>query len=276
VNFSGAWIEGANMTYSEIGNANFTSALLHDTNLSYSNLSGADLSKASLKRALLVNTNLSNAILTDCSVFGISAWNVNLDGAVQNNLIITDYTEPTIAVDNLEVAQFIYLILNNQKIRNVIDTITSKAVLILGRFVPERKAILDRIRAELRTRGYLPILFDFDQPSSRNLTETVSTLAHISHFIIADLTNAKSIPQELQRIVPDLPSVPVQPLIQAPENEYGMYKDFSDYPWVLPIYRYNSLEELVTSLDQKIIIPVMLKAYEISERRKVFEEGIGT
>jgi hypothetical protein len=70
--------------------------------------------------------------------------------------------------------------------------------------------------------------------------------------------------------------VPVQPLIQAPENEYGMYKDFSDYPWVLPIYRYNSLEELVTSLDQKIIIPVMLKAYEISERRKVFEEGIGT
>jgi len=49
------------------------------------------------------------------------------------NLIITDDNEPTITVDNLEVAQFIYLLLNNQKIRDVIDTITSKVVLILGR-----------------------------------------------------------------------------------------------------------------------------------------------
>jgi hypothetical protein len=29
--------------------------------------------------------------------------------------------------------------LNNQKVRDVIDTITSKAVLILGRFTDERK-----------------------------------------------------------------------------------------------------------------------------------------
>ena len=40
--------------------------------------------------------------------------------------------------------------LHNQKIRDVIDTITSKAVLILGRFTPERKAVLDALREELR------------------------------------------------------------------------------------------------------------------------------
>ena len=45
-------------------------------------------------------------------------------------------------MDDLEIAQFIYLLLNNQKIRHVIDTITSKIVLILGRFTPERKAVL--------------------------------------------------------------------------------------------------------------------------------------
>ena len=39
-----------------------------------------------------------------------------------------------------------YLLLNNEEIRHVIDTITSKVVLILGRFMPERKAILDAIR----------------------------------------------------------------------------------------------------------------------------------
>jgi hypothetical protein len=33
--------------------------------------------------------------------------------------------------------------LHNQKIHDVLDTITSKAVLILGRFTAERKAVLD-------------------------------------------------------------------------------------------------------------------------------------
>ena len=60
-----------------------------------------------------------------------------------------------------------------QKIRDVIDTITSKAVLILGRFTPERKAVLDALREELRKRDYLPILFDFEKPASKDLTGTV-------------------------------------------------------------------------------------------------------
>lgn len=74
-------------------------------------------------------------------IYGISAWNVQLDGTIQSSLIITPYGEPMITVDNLEVAQFIYLLLNNNKIRDVIDTVTSKVVLILGRFTDERKEI---------------------------------------------------------------------------------------------------------------------------------------
>jgi hypothetical protein len=93
-----------------------------------------------------------------------------------------------ITVDNVEVAQFIYLLLHNEKIREVIDTIAKKAVLILGRFAGERKAVLDAIREKLRRQNYLPILFDFEKPASRDLTETISTLAHMARFIIADLT----------------------------------------------------------------------------------------
>jgi len=59
------------------------------------------------------------------------------EGEIQKGLVITDVNEPPIQADNLEVAQFIYLLLNNHKIRIVIDTITSKVVLILGRFTPE-------------------------------------------------------------------------------------------------------------------------------------------
>jgi hypothetical protein len=38
------------------------------------------------------------------------------------------------------LGQQCYLMLNNQKVRDVIDTITSKVVLILWRFTDERKA----------------------------------------------------------------------------------------------------------------------------------------
>jgi hypothetical protein len=113
------------------------------------------------------------------------------------------------------MAQLIYLLLHNERIREVIDTIPSKMVLILGRFTPKRQDVLNGIREELRGRNYLPIAFDFEKPTSRNFTETISTLAQMARFIIANLTEVRSIPQELQRIVPDLPSVRVQPILQA-------------------------------------------------------------
>jgi hypothetical protein len=40
---------------------------------------------------------------------------------------LPEENEPAITVDNIEVAQFVYLMFNNQKVRDVIDTITSKA-----------------------------------------------------------------------------------------------------------------------------------------------------
>ena len=114
-------------------------------------------------------------------------------------------------VDNIEIAQFIYLLLNNQKIREAIDSITSKVVLILGRFTPERKAVLDVIRDELRKQNYTPVLFDFEKPN-RDLTGTVSILVHLARFIIVDLTDPSSAPHEVAMIAPQT-IVPVQPLL---------------------------------------------------------------
>jgi hypothetical protein len=70
--------------------------------------------------------------------------------------------------------------------------------------------VLDTLREELRKRDYLPILFDSEGPKSRDITEMVSLLARMARFVVADITDAKSIPQELGVIMPDLPSVPVQ------------------------------------------------------------------
>ena len=228
-NLTGTYLREANLGGADLRGANLTGANLSEANLTGADLSGTDLTGADLRGATLVNTNLEATNLTACSVFGISEWNVRLKGAVQSNLVITPEHESPIQVDNLEVAQFIYLLLNNEKIRSVIDTITSKVVLILGRFTPDRKMVLDAIRDDLRKRDYLPILFDFVKPTSRSLTDTVSTLAHMARFVIADITDAKSIPQELMRIVPLLPTVPVQPLILASQHEYGMFRDLRLY-----------------------------------------------
>jgi hypothetical protein len=69
--------------------------------------------------------------------------------------------KPEITTDDIEVAQFLYLLIHNEKLRKVIDTITTKVVLILGRFSEERKVVLDAVRDALRTRGLLPVIFRF-------------------------------------------------------------------------------------------------------------------
>ncbi len=201
----------------------------------------------------------------------MSAWAVSSAGAIESNLIITPPDEPTITVDSLEVAQFVYLLLSSAKIRQTLDTITAKVVLILGRFTPERLSILERIREALRSRAYLPMLFDFAGPTSRDLTETISTLAHLARFVIVDLTDARSIPQELMAIVPNLPSVPVQPLLKAGETGYGMFEHFRRYPWVLEVVSYPDEDTLISLLDQKVIAPA--EAMTISARTGRRAEG---
>jgi hypothetical protein len=57
--------------------------------------------------------------------------------------------------------------------------------------------------------------------------------------------------------------VPVKPLLQGAETEYGMFRDFTDYPWVLPVHHYKNLEELLGSLNQNVIKPAEAKAVEL-------------
>jgi len=270
---SGADLSNASLGSANLSNATFRAAYLHKADLNRANLSKADFTEADLTevdltQAVLVGTRLTKADLSGSCVYGLSAWDVLVDDTIQSNLIITPDEVPIITLDSLALTQFIYLLLSDRNIRHVIDTITSKVVLILGRFTPERKAILDAIRDELRKRDYLPVLFDFEKPSSRDITETVSTLAHMARFVIADITDAKSIPQELMAIVPSLPSVPVQPLLLESQREYGMFEHFRRYPWVLEPYLYDDQDRLLAALNEKVIGPAAAKAREQTGRPK--------
>jgi uncharacterized protein YjbI with pentapeptide repeats len=262
-NLSKSSLFRANLGGADLSDSNLRDVNFNWANLNAANLSRSDLHNASLFMADMAGTNLEGANIIGCMVYGISAWKLKLNGAIQRDLIITQPEEPIITVDNIEMAQFIYLLLNNENIRHVIDTITSKVVLILGRFTSERKSILDALKEELRKHDYLPVLFDFEGPTTRDIMESVSTLAHMSRFIIVDITDPKSVPAELAHIVPLLPSVPVQPLIYGSEKEYGTFKHIMKYPWVLEPYRYENQNELLASIEGKVITPAEEKANEI-------------
>jgi hypothetical protein len=262
-NLSHASLFRANLYKANLSGANLRKAVLLEARLYKTDLSGADLSGADLTYASLIGTNFEGANLTGCSVYGISAWDTRLEEAIQSNLVITPHNQSAIQVDNLEVAQFVYLLLNNERIRNVIDTITSKVVLILGRFTPDRKPVLDAIREELRKRDYLPILFDFQKPDSKDLTGTITTLANMARFIIADLTDPASVPHELAMIVPNT-LVPVQTIVLEGQHEYAMFRDLKTrYHWVLEPYKYESEPLLLAQLNEKVIAPAEAKARQL-------------
>ena len=214
----------------------------------------------------MIQTDLCNTTLTGSWVYGASVWNVKVnDQTKQQNLTITGYGAPVITVDNIKVAQFIQLLLTNKEIRDVIDTITSKAVLILGRFSDERKPVLDALGDALRSRDFLPIVFDFECPKSRDFTETIMTLAGMSCFVIADITNPKSAPLELQAAVPDY-MIPFVPILQDGEKAFSMFLNLqTKYHWVLDVLGYDSSDTLIEVLDEAVIIPALKKRDELEQ-----------
>jgi hypothetical protein len=270
-------LSGANLLGADLSRANLLGAHLSEAYLSGANLSGANLSDATLTRSALVKTKLTGATLTGCRIYGISAWDLKLEGADQKNLIISPEGENTITVDDLEVAQFIYLLLKNEKLRNVIETMTSKAVLILGNFSKKRKAVLEEIREQLREHDnrYLPILFDFEIPKDQHFIDTVTTVARLARFVIADITQPKAVQDELREIVDKGVIMPIQPLISEPQRPYSAFKSLRmNRKWVLPPHSYKNPKDLVASFDEKVVAPAetMFKELEI-ERLRVLEEA---
>jgi len=263
-NLRQADLREASLRFANLSNADLRGVRLHYAVLAGTDLRGADLTGANLEGANLVRTKIDKAKVSGSSIYAINVWDLEGEFEEQRDFIITPQDAPIITVDNIKVAQFIYLILNNEEIRDVINTLTSKSVLILGRFsLPERKAILDALRNKLREYDLLPIVFDFDRPVDKDFTETIKTLAGLSYFVIADVTNPKSSPLELQAAVPDY-QIPFVPIIQEGENPFAMMVDLQKkYNWVLNTITYDSIDTLMKVLKPLIIDPAMKKRQEL-------------
>jgi uncharacterized protein YjbI with pentapeptide repeats len=278
-NFTGANFTNADLKRSIFKGCDLFMAILRKTNLSNSNLSEANLTGVDLTNAIILDADLTNAILVRANlsyanmcrsnVFGISAWDVLTHETIQKDMIITPANEPEITVDDIEVAQFTYLMLNNKKIRNIIETITSKAVLILGRFSPEQKTILDMLKEELRRRNYLPIVFDFQNAVGKVVHDTVRVLSGMSRFVIADITDAHDVRSELS-IVVSYPSVPVVLLIKKGQKPYHSLDDILMRDTVLgPPYEYDTKDNVFEDLNLHVVYPAEQKVEYLRNKQNL-------
>jgi hypothetical protein len=92
-------------------------------------------------------------------------------------------------------------------------------------------------------------------------------LASLSLFVIADITNQRSVPLELQATVPDY-MVPFVSMVERGQPVFGMFDDLpAKYDWALPLLEYGSRESLLAAFDAKVIRPALDKVAEIRRRK---------
>jgi hypothetical protein len=86
--------------------------------------------------------------------------------------------------------------------------------------------------------------------------------------VIADVTNPKSAPLELQATVPEI-MVPFLPIIAEGEKPFAMLEDLwiKHRDWVFEPLHYSSLDALAGALDKEIIRPAEARFNELVVRK---------
>ena len=146
--------------------------------------------------------------------------------------------------------------LDGRNFGEILSELTRRRVLILGRFTGRRLKILKAIQARLaeHPNRYIAELFTFARPESRDLIESIIGFASLSRFIVADLSEPKSVQSELEAIVKNFLSVPVVPLISRTGKEYATFASIQRRENVAkPTVRYRDLDDLLEKLDDEVV-----------------------
>jgi uncharacterized protein YjbI with pentapeptide repeats len=272
-----AYLAGADLTDADFRGARLdhvtlTAAVLRRTRLEGASLRGADLTDVVLDGTSLQGADLRGATIHDAFIRRVRTdestdqrglfvdLNMAWERARGERLIFTE-------ADDLRVAQFHNIVDEPGAVGKLLAATTQRVVLLLGRFTPARKAVLNALARALRRRGKIAIIFDFPAPAQREISDTVRFIASMSEFVVVDLTDASSVPLELQATVPDL-MIPVLPIIQARRRAFAMFSDLQRrYFWVVPTLAYRDKAELVRHVDDALIARAGRAAREIAERR---------
>lgn len=264
---------------SKIYNPKIAPPTFHDglrgVNTRWTVFANCDLENVDLRGALLEgvhfqNCNFKGANISKSRIYGISSWgNIVDDSTIQDDLIITQYDEDNIEVSNFEVAQFLSLLISNKKLKGIFETLNSKLVLILGRFSSERKPFLDRLMLELKHKRLVPVLFDFEKPRTMDFIEPILSIALLSKFVVADVTDPKIILEELTVIVRNSSTVIIPILEEAQIEPVTLINLRINHRSISETFYYENANDLISNSLSEIIE----KGYELFEelnKRKQF------
>jgi uncharacterized protein YjbI with pentapeptide repeats len=286
--FRAAYLSQANLSDADLSRTNLSTAIAPDarfersrlfsTKLKEANVSGAsfvwadlvqvgmtktDLSRADLSYARIAESDLTQTRLVDCIVTGIRVTHLSLEGAKQSNLALAFGNTYPILIADLEIAQFLSIILENDRIRNTIGLPFSKLVLILGCFAAERRTLLDTMRGELANAGYQVAAIDFSNVTMRLDTRILTSLAGLARFVIAEITEPRGILQALVLMVESAPPVPIQIVYDQGARPGRLHESMKRYNWVFAPRSYRGGGELVKLLREDLIGVSEAKAKEL-------------
>ncbi|UOY00188.1 pentapeptide repeat-containing protein [Blastococcus sp. PRF04-17] len=224
------------------------------------NFRGADLRYASL-----VKCRLEGARLVDVQVYGASTWAVTTDESTEQDLVVVrNRRTAPLRTNDLHTAQLLALMLDGSGVRQVLDTVTSKLVLLLGSFAPAEKSVLDALRADLQRLGYVAVLFDFERPSARDYAETVVVLAGLSRFVVADFTNAKEVRSEILDVRRQYRFVPVVPIARSGIELPLTLINSLTLEDIDLLVRYDDVDDLLQKLPADVVVPAESHADQIA------------
>lgn len=259
LNLRGARIVGARFEEGDFSRADFCDATIRDTVfnktiLTGAHFDGATIVNSNLNRVNLVGASFNVREITETVVYGISAWDLDIsDDARQSKLVIErtyelfsdliERGEVPLMVPNIELAQFVHYLSNHKKVRDTLNVLNDRGVLLLGRFKDGGLERLYAMREWFQERGYMAMIFDFERPHNLSLTETVVTMAGLSKFIVVDLSGA-SVPAELQAILTQ-----VKKPVLAFGSFYALFPDLADQVRVIVV---EDGVDLATGLEARV------------------------
>jgi hypothetical protein len=83
----------------------------------------------------------------------------------------------------------------------------------------------------------------------------------MSRFTIADITNPRSSPLELQVLVPEY-MIPFVPIIQEDEEPFAMFKDLRR-DWVLDVPKFSPPDDLLRVFKRAVVDVALEKGREL-------------
>lgn len=257
-----AVIDGAHFEEGDFSRADFSGSTFRNTKFNKTILTGANFEGASfincnLNRVNLVGANFRVEEIRETVVYGIAAWDLQTsDTSRQSRLVIeksyelySDLIERGVVpmmVDDIELAQFIYYLSNHRKIRDTLNILNDRGVLLLGRFPDGGLERLYRMREWFQGQGYMAMIFDFERPTNLSLTETVITMAGLSKFVVADLSG-RSVPAELHTLFGK-----IHKPILALGDPYAMFPDLADSSRIVSIDSERVEMNLMRELEDSI------------------------